>query len=114
MQRSEFERVMAEAVEALPEALRSRIENVTFQAALSTARVETRDLYGLYEGIPVGDRGTGYNMALPDRITLFQDTIERDCPTRADMVACIQETVLHELGHYFGLDDDQLDDLGIG
>ena len=54
------------------------------------------------------------DLALPDRITLFQDTIERDCSTHGDMVRCIRETVLHELGHYFGMDDDQLDDLGIG
>ena len=114
MNKSEFEQVVAEAVDALPEALRSRIENVTFQVALSIAREETANLYGLYEGIPLGDRGTGYNMALPDRITLFQDTIERDCVSRTDMIECIQETVLHELGHYFGLDDDQLEDLGIG
>ncbi len=114
MQRDEFEQVMEEAVKSLPGDLLSRIENVSFQVALSTDREETRNLYGLYEGIPLGERGTGYNMALPDRITLFQDTIERDSPTREGMIECIRETVLHELGHYFGLDDGQLDDLGIG
>ncbi|MBI3856894.1 MAG: metallopeptidase family protein, partial [Planctomycetes bacterium] len=71
-------------------------------------------LYGLYEGTPFGSRGPDYNMAMPDRITIFKRAIERDCRTRADMVKCIQETVLHELGHYFGLDDSQLDELGYG
>ncbi|MDP6958429.1 MAG: metallopeptidase family protein [Planctomycetota bacterium] len=114
MNRNEFEQIMVEAIGTLPESLQSRIDNVTFEVALSTQREETRGLYGLYEGVPLGDRGTGYNMALPDRITLFQDTIEEDFPSREQMIKGIQETVLHELGHFFGLDDEQLDDLGIG
>jgi|TARA_B100001964_G_C13984225_1_gene487611 predicted Zn-dependent protease with MMP-like domain len=114
MNRIEFEQIIMEAVETLPESLQSRIENVTFEISFSTQREETHGLYGLYEGVPLGDRGIGYNMALPDRITLFQDTLERDFPSREEMIRGIRETVLHELGHYFGLDDEQLDDLGIG
>ena len=76
------------------------------------ARISTS--YGLYEGVPFGDRGPGYQMALPDRITIFKRTIERDCKTRNEMIRCIQDTVLHELGHFFGFDDEQLDALGIG
>ena len=85
------------------------IENVTFQATLSTARVETRDLYGLYEGVPVGDRGTGYNMALPDRITLFQVPIEEASRSENDILVTIGETVVHEFGHYFGLTEEEIE-----
>jgi predicted Zn-dependent protease with MMP-like domain len=72
------------------------------------------DLYGLYEGVPYGQRGPDYQMTLPDRITLFKRAIERDSPTRAEMIRCSQETGPQEIGHYFGMDDRQLDELGIG
>ena len=118
MTRKEFENVVAEAVASLPEAFRKKIENVSFHVVESPHRRRATgrepSLYGLYEGIPVGQRGPDYQMALPDRITIFKRAIVRDCKTRAGMVKCIRETVLHEIGHYFGLDDDQLDRLGIG
>ena len=122
MTRREFEKVVEEAVAALPEMFRGKIENVEFRVAESPNRRQSGSkspgrepsLYGLYEGTPIGDRGSGDSLRLPDRITIFKRCIERDCRTRAEMVKCIQETVFHEIGHYFGLDDDQLDDLGIG
>ncbi len=122
MTRREFEKIVEEAVASLPEAFRRRIDNVEFRVAESPNRRQSRgqdggrqpSLYGLYEGVPFGQRGPEYSMALPDRITIFKRAIERDCRTRPEMVKCIQETVLHEIGHYFGLDDEQLDALGIG
>ncbi len=123
MTRREFERIMEEAVASLPEPLRHRIENVHFRIAESPNRRQARpstaggrvpSLYGLYEGIPFGDRGSEYDAAVPDKITLFKRAIERDCKTREARVRCIQETVLHEIGHFFGMDDRQLDKLGIG
>jgi len=122
MTRKEFEKVVREALESLPEALRAKIDNVEIRVVESPNRRQAREwgggrqpaLYGLYEGTPYGERGPDYSLRLPDRITIFKRAIERDCRTRPEMVRCIQETVLHELGHYFGLDDDQLDELGIG
>lgn len=120
MTRKEFEKVVREAVDSLPEDFRKKIENVEFRVAESPNRRQPRgggrqpSLYGLYEGVPYGGRGPDYNMALPDRITIFKRAIEADCPTRKEMIRCIQETVLHEVGHYFGLDDRRLDELGIG
>ena len=123
MTRREFEKVVEEAVAALPEMFRKRIVNVEFRVAESPNRRQSGtggpkgrqpSLYGLYEGTPLGERGSGDSLALPDRITIFRRAIEHDCKTRPEMLKCIQETVLHEIGHYFGLDDDQLDDLGIG
>ena len=123
MTRREFEKVVEEAVASLPEMFRKKIENVHFRVAESPNRRQSGQtgpgdrqpsLYGLYEGTPYGDRGSGDGVRLPDRITIFRRAIEHDCKTRHAMVKCIQGTVLHEIGHYFGLDDDQLDDLGVG
>ena len=123
MTRREFEKVVEEAVAALPAMFRKKIENVEFHVAESPNRRQSGkhgdgsrepSLYGLYEGTPYGDRGSDAGLRLPDKITIFKRAIEHDCRTRPEMARCIQETVLHEIGHYFGLDDDQLDDLGIG
>ncbi|HVR83327.1 MAG TPA: metallopeptidase family protein [Planctomycetota bacterium] len=123
MTRREFERIVEEAVRALPERFRAKIENVIFRVAESPNRRQSRSqdvagrepsLYGLYEGVPRTERSVEESLRGPDRITIFKRAIERDHRSRAAMVKCIQETVLHELGHYFGLDDNQLDQLGYG
>lgn len=123
MTRREFERIVEDAVKTLPEAFRGRIENIVIRVAESPNRRQSRSadtkghepsLYGLYEGIPRTERGVDDSLTQPDRITIFKRAIERDHRTRPAMVKCIQETVLHELGHYFGLDDSQLDELGYG
>jgi len=124
MTRREFERIVEEAVKSLPEAFRARIENVVIRVAESPSKRQSRvpepkgrrepALYGLYEGVPRTDRSVEDNVRTPDRITIFKRAIERDHRSRPAMVRCIQETVLHELGHYFGLDDSQLDQLGYG
>ena len=123
MTRREFERIVEEAVLSLPQAFRVKVENVVFRVAESPNRRQSRrqeaggrepSLYGLYEGVPRTERGVEESFREPDRITIFKRAIERDHKSRSAMVKCIQETVLHELGHYFGLDDNQLDQLGYG
>src|ERR1043166_5607286 len=122
MTRREFERIVEEAVKSLPAAFRDRIDNIVIRVAESPNRRQSRradlksneSLYGLYEGVPRPERSVGTSYELPDRITIFKRAIERHYKSRAAMVKCIQETVLHELGHYFGLDDNQLDELGYG
>jgi len=123
MTRREFERIVEEAVKSLPGRFREKIENVVFRVAESPNRRQSRSqdvagrepsLYGLYEGVPRTERGVDDSFREPDRITIFKRAIERDHRSKAAMVKCIQETVLHELGHYFGLDDNQLDELGYG
>ena len=123
MTRREFERTVEEAVQALPEPFRAKVENVVFRIAESPNRRQSRgqnlpgrepSLYGLYEGVPRTERSVDESLREPDRITIFKRAIERDHRSKAAMVKCIQETVLHELGHYFGLDDNQLDQLGYG
>ena len=123
MTRREFERIVEEAVKSLPEPFRIKIENVVIRVAESPNRRQSRSpdlkghepsLYGLYEGVPRTERSPDESFRQPDRITIFKRAIERDHRSKAAMVKCIQETVLHELGHYFGLDDSQLDELGYG
>ena len=122
MTRREFERIVEEAVKSLPAEFRERLENIVIRVAESPNRRRSRtkepqghetSLYGLYEGLPRTERGVDDSL-LPDRITIFKRAIERDHRSRAAMLRCIQETVLHEIGHYFGLDDSQLDELGYG
>ena len=122
MTRREFERIVEEAVASLPQTFRDRIENIVIRVAESPNRRQSRSkdkghepsLYGLYEGVPRTERRVDDSFREPDRITIFKRAIERDHRSRASMVKCIQETVLHEIGHYFGLDDNQLDELGYG
>jgi len=123
MTRREFERIVDEAVKSLPDPFRVKIENVVFRVSESPNKRQSRSqdvkgrepsLYGLYEGVPRTERGVEESFREPDRITIFKRAIERDHKSKAAMVKCIQETVLHELGHYFGLDDNQLDQLGYG
>ena len=73
---------------------------------------DPRDLLGLYHGTPLTERGVDYAEALPDRILLFQRNIERLCDTRAEVIQEVRKTVLHEIGHFFGLEEDELEGLG--
>ena len=118
MTRREFEKVVKEAIESLPGALRGKIDNVQVSVRESPDRKQTAEhgsgLYGLYEGVSLDRRTHDFAGALPDRITIFKRSIERDFPNRAEMIKCIRETVIHEVGHFFGLDDEDLDRLGIG
>lgn len=118
MTRREFEAVVKEAFDSLPRQLRDKIENVEVVVRESPDRRQTGEhgggLYGLYEGVSLDRRTHDFQGAMPDRITIFKRSIERDFPERTEMVKCIRDTVVHEFGHYFGFNDDQLDAMGIG
>jgi predicted Zn-dependent protease with MMP-like domain len=68
-------------------------------------------LYGLYRGTDLTRRDSSYGAVLPDVITIYQGPVQEDCDTVAEMEALVQDTVVHEIGHYFGLDDDRLEEL---
>ena len=73
---------------------------------------DPRNLFGLYRGTPLTQRGVEQHGRLPDRITIYKRNIERICRTRAEIIYEIRKTVLHEVGHHFGLDEDELTSLG--
>lgn len=121
--RARFRRLVREAVASLPPELLARVENVEF---VVEQRPTARDrklagvhpgelLLGLYHGIPLPERGTqAYNLVPPDRITIYQEPIESICQSDEEIREQVRRTVLHELAHYFGIDDDRLEELGLG
>ncbi len=118
MTRSQFEAVVAVALETLPREFRSRMENIVVEVRdrptpkqLRTAGVPPGELLlGLYEGVPLPDRPGGIEPIFPDRVFLFQECLEEVCQTRKELMEEIRETVVHEIGHFFGLDHDDMED----
>ncbi len=104
-----FEALVAEALDGLPDALGHRMDNVVVQV-----RDQARDahLLGLYQGIPLTERDTYGGLAMPDRITIYRLPICRSCADEAEVVDQVRITVVHEVAHHFGIDDDRLDELG--
>ena len=120
MTRAQFERLVRQAMEQIPDEINRRLENVdvvvegwpTSDQLVGTGLEEGDQLLGLYEGIPLTDR-YGYNMVLPDKITLFQGSIEEVCSSDEEVIEEIRDTVVHEVAHHFGIDDDRLEEMGI-
>jgi predicted Zn-dependent protease with MMP-like domain len=111
-----------EAVSTLPHDLLQRVQNVEI---VIERRPTARDrraagvgpggtLLGLYHGIPLTHRGEYYNLVLPDKISIYQDPIESICRGDDEIKEQVRQTVLHELAHYFGIDDNRLHELGLG
>ena len=106
--RARFEELVADALDAIPEGLGRRMDNVW-------VLVEERSdegLLGLYEGVPLTEREVYGGMVLPDRITIYRRPTCEICETEAEVVETVRDTVIHEVAHHFGIDDDRLDELG--
>jgi len=112
-----FESMVAEAVAELPDRFRDRLSNVAVVvedwppdagSVLDRDEDEETDLLGLYQGVPLGYRSSGYHLALPDRITIYRQPILASCRSEAALRREIRATVLHEIGHHFGLSDAEL------
>ncbi len=107
----DFEELVGVALDSIPPALARAMRNVVIMVEAEAPNGEP-GLLGLYEGIPLTQRDTWYAGVLPDRITIFRGPILRRCSTRAEVVEEVRITVVHEVAHHFGIDDDALDDLG--
>jgi predicted Zn-dependent protease with MMP-like domain len=104
-----FEALVAEALDGIPEELGARMDNVVVQVRDAAP---DRHLLGLYQGIPLTRRETYGGLALPDRITIYRLPICARCKDEAEVVEQVRITVIHEVAHHFGIDDDRLEELG--
>ena len=118
--REQFEKLVRKALSQLPIDVRNHLDNVdvVVDGSASTSQLvgtgieNEMDLLGLYEGIPLTER-YGYDLVLPDKITLFQRPIESICETQEQVSEEIKATIVHEIAHHFGIDDDRLHNLGL-
>jgi predicted Zn-dependent protease with MMP-like domain len=104
-----FEERVQRVVESLPPELRAAVRNLDI--SVEDLHRDDPDLFGLYEGVPLPERGD-WAGALPDRIRIFRIPLVESFPDPAELDEEIRVTVLHELAHYFGIDEDRLDELG--
>jgi len=117
----QFEELVGEALDGLPDQIRNWLDNVAVIVAEAPtpdqlARAGLRPgamLFGLYQGVPKTRRGVTYGETLPDKIVIFQRPIERLFRTREEVREQVRRTVLHEVGHHFGLDEEELDIAGV-
>jgi predicted Zn-dependent protease with MMP-like domain len=115
-----FEALVVQALDELPAFFRDRLQNIEVLVAdrpseeeLAEAGLEADELLlGLYQGIPLTERGGDYDLVLPDTITLYRDCIAEVCDTPEEILQEVQQTVKHEIAHHFGISDDRLEELG--
>lgn len=105
-----FDQCVDEALDSIPDALAALIDNCV--VLVEDAPPAGEDLFGVYEGIPLTERGFDYAGVLPDRILIFRDPHLQACGSVEELVAEIHVTVVHEIAHHFGIDDEALDKLG--
>ena len=117
MQREKFESLVADALASIPRRFREAIKNLVIVVEDEPSRELLREmdihppgtLLGLYSGTPLTDRGWDYGNRLPDRIQIFQGPHEREAEDDDDLVVAIGETLIHEIGHYFGMSEAQIE-----
>ncbi len=110
--RGEFEELVADALDTIPPELAAAMDNVV--VLVGERNADDADLLGLYEGIALTERTSDYGGVLPDRITIYQDAILDVCADRDEVVHEVAVTVVHEIAHHFGIDEETLHELGWG
>ena len=111
MSRDRFEELVSDALDLVPEELTRLIDNCVVLVE-DDAPADDPELLGLYDGVPITERDSGYVMAVPDRITIFRNPTLAMCESEAEVVEEVGITVVHEIAHHFGIDDDRLHELG--
>ena len=122
MTREEFEALVESALKKLPRPFRMKLRNIAVvvedwadEETLQDMGIEPPDtLYGLYRGVDLTQRDSSYGYVLPDTIHIYQGPIEEDCADPEEMAEMVRDVVAHEVGHYFGLDDDTMEDIEQG
>jgi predicted Zn-dependent protease with MMP-like domain len=119
MTRERFQTLVNEALGTIPQNFRDALKNIAIviedeptDAQLEEVGIEPPDtLLGLYEGIPLTERQWAHGNVLPDKVTLFQDPIEDSSENDDDVIVAIGETLIHEIGHYFGLSEEEIEEI---
>ena len=122
MTHTEFEALVERALRSLPRQFKDKIRNVAVvvedwadDETLEELGIEPPDtIYGLYRGTDITRRDSSYGNVLPDTIHIYQGPIEEDCVDAEEMADLVKDTVIHEIGHYFGLDDDTMEGIEQG
>ncbi|RAG82862.1 hypothetical protein DN069_25185 [Streptacidiphilus pinicola] len=113
MGRERFEELVGDALDGIPVELTRLMDNVVIFVE-DEPSADGPELLGLYEGTPLTERGEWYAGVLPDRITVYRNPTLRMCATEAEVVREVAVTVVHEIGHHFGIPDERLHELGYG
>ena len=119
MERAAFEHLVADALRTIPRRFRDAMRNIAIVVEdepspdlLAEMEIDPPDtLLGLYQGVPLTERGWGSGNQLPDRILIFQGPHERESDDDEDLGVAIAETLIHEIGHYFGMSEEQIEDI---
>ena len=118
MNRYAFEKLARHALRRLPRKFKQRLKNISIEiedspsaALLRDMQVESGTLFGLYRGVPLTDREWNYGNVLPDRIVIYQRPIEAAAISPDQIEEIVMDTVMHEIGHYFGFNDDTLNSI---
>jgi predicted Zn-dependent protease with MMP-like domain len=117
--RAKFETVVADALQSIPRDFRDAMRNIAIVVEDEPSRQLLREmdidppdtLFGLYQGTPLTERSWDYGNALPDRILLFQGPHEREADDEDDLVISVGETLIHEIGHYFGMSEEEIQEI---
>ncbi len=122
MDNKKFEDLVTKAIDSLPDEFQERMENVDIIITDRPTPRQNRSLrerpgeilLGLYEGVPLTERGDNYGFVMPDKISIFQKNIESICRNDNEVVDEVRKVVIHEIAHHFGISDTRLDELGWG
>ncbi len=118
MDRPAFEKLVQNSLRRLPRRFKKKMENITIEiedhpspALLRDMGIESGTLFGLYQGVPLTEREWNYGNVLPDRIVIYQRPIEAAASSSEGIEEIVRDTVMHEIGHYFGFSDSELDQM---
>jgi predicted Zn-dependent protease with MMP-like domain len=118
MDRPAFEKLVQNSLRSLPRRFKQKMENITIEiedkpspALLRDMGIESGTLFGLYQGVPLTEREWNYGNVLPDRIVIYQRPIEAAASSSEVIEEIVRDTVMHEIGHYFGFSDSELDEM---
>ena len=119
MTRERFEKLVEDALKQIPKRFRREMRNVAVvvedepsEDLLDEMEIEPGDtLFGLYQGTPLPERSWAFGNHLPDRISIYQRPTEEACADEDEIRDCVAETVIHEFGHYFGMNEEQIEEI---